>query len=137
GSAAWICGDKKRTPQAERQRILSGFKDGQIQYVVNCQILTEGVDIPSTSCVVMARPTGSRSLYCQCLGRGVRTLPGVVSHDMTPEQRVAAIAASAKPDLLVIDLWCNSDRHKLVSVADVLGGQEVERVVDLARRAAR
>jgi len=44
--------------------------------VCNAQVLTEGFDEPSVDCVVMAKPTRSRSVYVQCVGRGLRLYPG-------------------------------------------------------------
>lgn len=40
------------------------------------RVLTEGFDEPSISCIAMARPTKSQSLYIQCIGRGLRLWPG-------------------------------------------------------------
>src|SRR5690606_4703003 len=116
---------------------LAAYSRGEIQYLVNCQALTEGFDAPATSCVAMARPTGSRALMAQCIGRGTRVLPGVIDGIDTAEGRRAAIAASPKPDLLVLDFWGNSGKHKLVGVADALGGREAPEIVDLARRRVR
>lgn len=56
----------------ERDEILHKFKSGEIQVVTNCQILTEGFDEPSITCLVMARPTTSKVLYMQMIGRGSR-----------------------------------------------------------------
>lgn len=67
---------------------------------------TEGFDVPSASVVLMARPTKSSLVYTQMLGRATRPLAGVVDRPEleSAEERRAAIAASAKPDMLVIDL---------------------------------
>ncbi len=64
------------TPKAERQRILSEFKDGRVQLLANCAVLTEGFDAPATSVIHMARPTKSDLVYVQAMGRGLRTYPG-------------------------------------------------------------
>lgn len=69
-SAVW--GDM---PPEVRERTLSNLKNGNIQVVTSCGILTEGYDEASLACVVMARPTKSQSLYIQCVGRGLRTHP--------------------------------------------------------------
>lgn len=52
------------TPAIIREEILQRFKTGKTQIVTNCGILTEGYDNPAIECVVMARPTKSRCLYC-------------------------------------------------------------------------
>lgn len=56
----------------ERKRILLAFKTGEIDVLTNCQLLTEGFDEPSIEAMIIARPTKSKSLYCQMIGRGVR-----------------------------------------------------------------
>jgi superfamily II DNA or RNA helicase len=94
---------------------------------------TEGFDVPSVALVAMGRPTKSVGLYTQMLGRGTRPLPGVVDGPPAPESRRAAIAASGKPKVLVLDFVGNS-RHKLVSSVDVLGGNYDAEVRELARK---
>lgn len=60
----------------ERKRTLEAFKQGQIQVVASCGILTEGYDEPTVNAVIMARPTKSSGLFTQCIGRGLRLWPG-------------------------------------------------------------
>lgn len=88
----------------QRRATLDAYAKGEIQYLVNCQVLTEGYDAPATSCVAVARPTKSRSLYTQMVGRGLRTHPG-------------------KEDCLILDFYGNAGKHKLCCPLDVLGGQ--------------
>lgn len=59
----------------ERRRILSSFERNEYRVIVNCMMLTEGFDEPSVSCIIMARPTKSESLYIQSVGRGTRLHP--------------------------------------------------------------
>ena len=56
-----------------RQETLEEFKKGNIQVLLNYNILTEGYDEPSIECVLLARPTTSPLVYNQCLGGGLRT----------------------------------------------------------------
>jgi superfamily II DNA or RNA helicase len=98
-SAAIVSGE---TPDAERSDIVERYKAGGLQVVTNVGVFTEGFDAPATSCVLVARPTMSRALYTQMIGRGTRKHP-------------------AKSDLLVIDLVGNSDRHELVTLATLAG----------------
>jgi len=58
--------------KVKRMEILSKFKKGKIQVITNCQLLTEGFDEPSIEALIIARPTSSKSLYCQMIGRGLR-----------------------------------------------------------------
>lgn len=124
--------DGETDPQ-QRKEIVKAYCDGQLQYLLNFGVFVEGFDAPPTSVVAMGRPTKSRALYEQMLGRGTRPLPGVVDGPDTAELRRAAIAASMKPSLLVLDFVGNSE-HKLVSTVDVLGGKYDAEVRQLAAR---
>jgi len=119
-----------------RRRALKRFSKGFYQYAVNVGCLTEGYDCPQIQCLSMARPTKSRALAAQMCGRGTRILPNVIEGDgwrlETPEERKAAIAASPKPKITILDFVGNS-RHKLVTSADVLGGKFPDEVVEKAK----
>ncbi len=56
--------------------VLSRFTKGETQVVCNAALLTEGFDAPFVNGLVLARPTLSRTLYKQMLGRGTRRFPG-------------------------------------------------------------
>ena len=60
------------TREQERRKNLSLFATGKITHLVNCGLFTEGYDEPSIQSVVIARPTLSRSLFAQMVGRGSR-----------------------------------------------------------------
>lgn len=64
------------TPKADRARIQSDLAAGRLLVVSNCAVWTEGVDMPSLACAVMARPTASLSLHLQMVGRVMRPAPG-------------------------------------------------------------
>jgi superfamily II DNA or RNA helicase len=55
---------------------VAAYNEGRIRFLCACDILTEGWDSPRTSILVMARPTFSRVLYTQQLGRGTRHFEG-------------------------------------------------------------
>lgn len=76
----------------ERRRVLEAYKAGEIQVLTNVGVLTEGFDDKPTSCVIIARPIGSLSLYLQICGRALR-------------------CASGKTDAIIIDLHgtCRKD----------------------------
>jgi len=125
------------TPHDRRRTIFRDFGDGKYQFLCNVGIATEGWDDPATDgkgvqFIAMMRPTKSRSLYCQMVGRGTRTLPSVIDGIETPEGRRAAIASSAKKCVTVLDFVGNSGRHKLMRVADALGGNWSDAVRDRA-----
>lgn len=132
--ADWISG---KTPKEKRREIMQKFSNGDLQVLCNVGCITEGVDVPAAEIVVMARPTKSRSLYAQMAGRILRPLPNLIDHLDTPVERKDAIAASTKPSALIIDFAGNSGRHKLITSADILGGNVSERAIELAVRKAR
>ena len=107
------------TPTDERRQLLKDFAAGNIRVMTNCMVLTEGFDDPGIDAILMARPTASRPLYTQAVGRGLRLAPG-------------------KDDLLVLDFVDNCRKHKLVTAMSLLGapkkddanGQDVLDAVD-------
>ncbi len=90
-SAAIVSGE---TPPELRKSILHDYERGELEVVCNYEVLTEGYDAPQTSCVIMARPTKSRALFVQCIGRGTRLAPG-------------------KRDCIVIDVTDNCLKHRV------------------------
>lgn len=86
----------------------------------NAMLLTEGWDCPDVSCVCVLRPTKIRSLYVQCVGRGTRPLTGVIDGLGSPAERHAAINASGKPDLRILDFLWLSDNLSLVKPLDLV-----------------
>jgi superfamily II DNA or RNA helicase len=65
-----------RMPRSERQKYLEAFQSGQIRVLCACDILNEGWDCPDVEVLLMARPTLSKVVYLQQLGRGTRKAPG-------------------------------------------------------------
>jgi ATP-dependent helicase IRC3 len=99
-SAAWISGGMGIK---DRRDVLSGLRDGRIQVVANCAVLTEGFDEPSVSCIVIGRPTKNESLYIQMVGRGTRPSDG-------------------KRDCLILDMVGAADQLQLDAIVE-LGGR--------------
>jgi hypothetical protein len=92
------------TPGRDRRRLLAAFERGDIQILCNAAVLTEGTDLPKASCVVLARPTKSWSLYVQCVGRAFRN-PWDVA------------------DAFILDLAAGASRiHSLVSAPVLISG---------------
>jgi superfamily II DNA or RNA helicase len=107
-------------PMDERRQVLADYAAGRFQVLVNCEICTEGFDERSIGCVLMARPTQSRSLYQQMLGRGLRLCP-----------------EAGKIDCLVLDIVDNCQIHPLITATNLLGSEAVDAggrdVLDVAR----
>lgn len=116
-TARMLCG---RTPSDERRAALAAFRRGELQVITNAALLTEGVDLPMTSCIVLARPTKSRPLFKQMIGRGTRIWPG-------------------KDDCLVLDLVGATTKHDLASLPELAGlpGDADLEGATLAQRAAQ
>jgi len=81
-----------RMNKSDREKVLQDYRDGEIRVLCACDILNEGWDSPETSVLFMARPTLSKVIYLQQLGRGTRLAPG-------------------KEALFVFDFIDNSARH--------------------------
>jgi ATP-dependent helicase IRC3 len=88
------------TPDDERRDILLRLHSGETSVVCNCAVLTEGFDEPSVDCIIIARPTKSKPLYIQMVGRGTRTYPG-------------------KADCLVLDVVGVTQRHSIMTASEI------------------
>lgn len=101
-----------KTKAKDRRRILDGAKCGDIKYTINVAVLTTGVNCPWWDTLVFMRPIGSLVLLIQAIGRVLRLLiedgdvPMLMrsnQHGLDAADRLALIAASGKPDALVLD----------------------------------
>ncbi len=63
--------DRKTALEAQKD-----YDNGDVRFLCACDLLTEGWDAPQTSLLIMARPTFSKVLYAQQLGRGLRNHAG-------------------------------------------------------------
>lgn len=71
--AQYVTGD---TPTKIRSARIDSFRNGDFPVLLNCGVFTEGTDIPNIDCVLLARPTKSRNLLVQMIGRGMRLHKG-------------------------------------------------------------
>ncbi len=85
----FVCGE---TLPFGRDELFRRFRNGELTYLCNVNVLTTGFDAPNIDCVAMVRPTLSPGLYYQMVGRGFRLHPG-------------------KTDCLVLDFGGNVLRH--------------------------
>ena len=135
--AVWLCG---KTDKERRRKMLADFKAGVVQFVVNVGVLTEGFDDSGVEVIVMARPTKSRALYAQMAGRGTRphdSIAHLLGDAESDAERCAMIRESRKPACLIVDFCGNAGRHKLVTSADILGGNISDEVVEAVALEAR
>lgn len=94
----------------DRADIIARFERGETSCLCCSMLLTEGWDCPVCDCVVVLRPTRSRALFAQMVGRGTRLHPG-------------------KDHLLLLDFLWNAARHDLCRPASL-----VAKTADMARR---
>lgn len=85
----------------DRAEILHDFDAGKYDVLCNSMLLTEGWDCPSVDCIIVLRPTKSRALYCQMVGRGTRLAPG-------------------KDHLLLLDFLWMTEKHELCHPAALI-----------------
>lgn len=86
---------------SDRAEVIRDFAAGKYDVLCNSMLLTEGWDCPEVDCIVVLRPTKSRSLYCQMVGRGTRIAPG-------------------KDHLLLLDFLWHTSRHELCRPAALI-----------------
>ena len=67
-----VCMIDGTTPASERNELISLFRQGAIEVIVNVNIFSEGFDCPDIEFIQLARPTKSLSLYLQQVGRALR-----------------------------------------------------------------
>jgi superfamily II DNA or RNA helicase len=95
-----------RQPVERREAVLASYEAGDVKVLCACDMLNEGWDSPKTEVLLMARPTLSKILYVQQLGRGTRV-------------------ASGKEHLLVFDFVDRADRYaQALSLHRVFGKAE-------------
>ena len=88
-----------------RKELLQDFHEGKYDVICNAMILTEGFDEPSIDCIIILRPTKSRSLYQQMVGRGTRL-------------------AKNKKELLLLDFLWLTKKHDLCRPAHLIAPTE-------------
>lgn len=65
-----------KTPSLERKRLVSSFKSGEVDVLINVDVFSEGFDCPDVEFIQLARPTLSLAKYLQQVGRGLRRSAG-------------------------------------------------------------
>jgi superfamily II DNA or RNA helicase len=141
GSADYVAGEQGElgVSMDRRRNVFRSFNQKRIQFLCNCDVLTEGWDEPNVEIVVMGRPTKSRAKYAQMAGRGTRPLEEI-AHLLGPDYDAnrAAIAASGKTHLLILDFVGVTGKHRLYTSADLIGeGRFGDAVIERTRQRAK
>lgn len=97
----------------ERHKKIRDFKAGKIKVLFNAQLLTEGFDLDTIGCVILAAPTKSGVVFSQRIGRGTRLPDGYGNISEVPE--------GLKKDCIVLDVCDSTSRHSLVTLPTLLG----------------
>jgi len=63
-------------PDREREDALQGLRDGRVQVITSCDLISEGFDTPAVAGCILLRRTMSLGLYLQQAGRALRPFPG-------------------------------------------------------------
>ncbi|KUI53845.1 Putative mitochondrial ATP-dependent helicase irc3 [Cytospora mali] len=108
--ARFVTGD---THKLERGEILDAFKRGDFPVLLNCGVFTEGTDIPNIDCVVLARPTRSRNLLVQMIGRGMRL------HHGKENCHIMDMVSSLETGIVTVPTLFGLDPSELVDNASV------------------
>lgn len=74
-AAAGIPAEHIDAGSLNRDQVLARLAAGETRVISNCMILTEGWDLPALEVAVIARPTKSRGLHLQMIGRIMRACP--------------------------------------------------------------
>ncbi|KAI6244996.1 putative mitochondrial ATP-dependent helicase irc3 [Erysiphe necator] len=100
------------TSKSERSERLDRFKNGEFPVLINCGVFTEGTDIPNIDSVLLARPTRSRNLMVQMIGRGMRLSPG------KQNCHIIDMVANFERGIVTTPTLFGLDPHVLVEEAD-------------------
>jgi superfamily II DNA or RNA helicase len=100
-----------------RDEVLAAYRSGQIRCLCNYGLFTEGFDVPGIGAVILMRPTKSRGLYYQMVGRGLRPNDG--------------------QPLIVVDFPWVSGKHRLVKPADIFHTKSSKYREEVFREAER
>lgn len=110
--ARFVTGD---THKIERGEILDSFKRGEFPVLLNCGVFTEGTDIPNIDCVILARPTRSRNLLVQMIGRGMRL------HKGKEDCHVIDMVSSLETGIVTVPTLFGLDPSELINGATLEG----------------
>lgn len=106
-----IVGDEDIT--TDRKGWIRDFKEGKIQVLTNCMVLTTGFDHANLGCVGNASPTKSLTKYLQSIGRATRLKDGEYVEKFGQEA-------------IILDFVDNTSKHKLINCWELDKGKATE-----------
>jgi len=90
------------TPKDERRASVAEYRAGRVTVLCNDSVFTEGTDLPTTACVLLAKPTKSALTFEQMVGRGLRLSDG-------------------KKDCVLLDVIDVARKHSLMTAPTLYG----------------
>jgi ATP-dependent helicase IRC3 len=121
--ARYITGESKSD---YRHQTVQAFKDYEFPVLLNCGVFTEGTDIPNIDCVLLARPTRSRNLLVQMIGRGMRLYPG------KKNCHVVDMVSSLKTGIVAVPTLFGLEPTEAIEEADIKKLEVLKRQKDLS-----
>jgi ATP-dependent helicase IRC3 len=121
--AQFVTGD---TPSKIRSARIDAFRNGAFPILLNCGVFTEGTDIPNIDCVLLARPTKSRNLLVQMIGRGMRLHKGKANCHIIDMVAALSSGVVSSPTLFGLDPAEILDKADTKSLATLKERKEVE-----------
>jgi ATP-dependent helicase IRC3 len=116
------------TPTKTRSARVDAFKRGDFPVLINCGVFTEGTDIPNIDCVLLARPTKSRNLLVQMIGRGMRLNPGKDNCHVIDMVSALSTGVVSTPTLFGLDPAEIVEQANMKSMTELKECKEQEKV---------
>ncbi len=107
----YVVGDKELTP--DRRGVLNDFHSGELNGLTNVMILSVGYDFCDIGVEIMGRPTKSKRLYTQQIGRGMRL-------------KSAKFLEKWEQNVIIIDVVDGTTKHKLINTDAIDAELELE-----------
>lgn len=107
-----------KTDKNVRKNIISDYKKSKITHLVNATLLSTGFDCPDINAVVLAKPTNSRVLLSQMIGRGTRICEG-------------------KTECTIYDFTFNSTKHSIATTWNLFQSGNIkfsEKIIERAKK---
>jgi len=108
----FVVSDENLCP--DRKARINRFKDGTTQILTNVMILTEGFNHHDVGAIGMVRPTQSKTVYIQAIGRGTRP------------KSTKFIDRFGANNCIILDFVDNCGTHKLINTYSLDQGKKIE-----------
>ena len=138
-----------RLSAPDRDRFIAGLGASEVEVLTSCDLISEGLDVPSVGTVILLRPTKSLTLYLQQVGRGTRPAPGkqalivldhagnVVSHGLPDQERKWSLSGIEKAKKHSLTVLANGEvvrrQREIAEVDDQLQELSDDRLDAVAR----